>query len=570
MAEWRQKRFKFAPCSYTGQQVTMSFRLACLIALCSLPTQALAPPKRVKTPAEPLFLARRWKTPLDEDFAAEEFQVRIASDRPTQTMTETPEPPTVPEKPKIVVLGASGKIGRLVVRQLLDSGVDATIVAFCRDYDKACRVLYDDLLVLKAQPKGPRLQIVEGDLVPPEELPGHFDKEHEDWLDRSSSAARFYGTSIADYDNGADDTSNEALEEAIKGSTCIISCVGSVRPTNLWSDLLARPLLRLLRVDVSSWCADCRHPYYVHFATTRKALALAEREQLRRQTAAADDEADDEAEPIPRIRFIRISDLCVAYQPWHFISVLTNALHSMVFRYQDMAEKILEASPLIETVVLRPGDLVDDERDVNTTSLQVNIDGKVPSPARVGREDVAALVVAAAMFDAQDRDENDRPFHYTLACRWAGRQMDPYPPQGCMSQGLPDAQSAMQTALRNIRRREKRQRRWMQRRKQQESSLENQVMQFARSLPTLRRRVKPYGLCVAVPVYMILTMMAKTLMQTILMSIPGSQKWLTPIAARASSLVGVWGAYLLSRVGAVVRSVPVIPWRRAAQKYISF
>lgn len=39
-------------------------------------------------------------------------------------------------------------------------------------------------------------------------------------------------------------------------------------------------------------------------------------------------------------------------------------------------------------------------QDVNTTHLQVNAKGKVPCPARVGREDVAELAISAVMFQA--------------------------------------------------------------------------------------------------------------------------------------------------------------------------
>ena len=72
---------------------------------------------------------------------------------PTETMAALPEPDVVPSKPKIVVLGATGKIGRLVVRQLLETAGEATIVALVRDYDKACRVLYDDLMYVNKKKK---------------------------------------------------------------------------------------------------------------------------------------------------------------------------------------------------------------------------------------------------------------------------------------------------------------------------------------------------------------------------------------------------------------------------------
>ena len=155
-------------------------------------------------------------------------------------------------------------IGRLIVRQLLDSNLDATIVAIVRDYDKACRVLYDDILVVKSRQKGPKLQIVLGDLIPPEELPAYKDDEKRAWLKRATSAAKLYRTDVTDYDNrdeGNDPEPDEGLAEAIRGCT-IISCVGSVRPTNLWTDFLARPVWRLMRKDVS----DCTAKQNAHCA----------------------------------------------------------------------------------------------------------------------------------------------------------------------------------------------------------------------------------------------------------------------------------------------------------------
>jgi NAD(P)-dependent dehydrogenase (short-subunit alcohol dehydrogenase family) len=308
----------------------------------------------------------RYRLPYeDEDdnvYRGDELCRQISTDRPTLTFTDVIRPQVGPSKPKIVVLGASGRIGRLVVRELLESnGLDITIVAFVRNYDKAIKVFSDDLLALAlAGAKGPKLQIVEGDLVPLEELPGGFDEEEAIFLEQaSSSSSSFDGNSVTLPDV------NEALEDAIKGCSTVISCVGSVRPTNLFSDFIARPFWRILRADVSRWCKDARHPFYVNYVSTRKALGYAEREQLRREAAvtalAEADESDEDIVVVPKIRFIRISDLCVAHQPWDFVPLITNAFQSMVFRYQEMAEQLLEQS-ILETVILRPGDLVDEER----------------------------------------------------------------------------------------------------------------------------------------------------------------------------------------------------------------
>lgn len=318
-----------------------------------------------------IVLSVRPSLPFSDDGSEREYDdisQQRSVDRPTQTVFDALGSKLSPEHPKIVVLGATGRIGRLVVRQLLESGnEDMTIVALVRDYDKAINLMYEDLIFAK---KGPSLQIVQGNLVPHEELPGIGKQNTEDEIffsQKADSAARFYGKNTTEYDNRELLPSlNEALESCIAGATTIISCVGSVRPTNLWKDILARPIWRLLKADVSSWCYDPRHPYYVNYVSTRKALGYAEREQrLREATAMAVAEADDidpESISIPRIRFIRISDLCVGYKPWNFVPLVTNIIQSVVFRYQEMTEQLLEQSTLVETIILRPGDLADEER----------------------------------------------------------------------------------------------------------------------------------------------------------------------------------------------------------------
>ena len=543
-------------------------------------------------------LARPW---AEEDNAGGELERTHSSsqtERPTQTQTDPLGPDLFPAKPKIVVLGASGKIGRLVVQRLLETSSlgDATIVAMVRDYDKACRVLYDDLLVTSRRGKKrgqPQLQIVQADLVPPEELPGFEDQEEdEEWLARASSAASFYGKSVSDYDDGPSSdeqfsNDREGLEEAIRGCTTIISCVGSVRPTNIWSDFLARPLLRILRKDVRGWCSDPRHPYYVNFASTRKALGYAEKEQKRREAVIAlDSKDDDQKEPptVPRIRFIRVSDLCVTQKPWQVVPLLTNIMHSMVFRYQEMAEKLLESSSLIDTVVLRPGDLCDDDREVNTTSLQVDPSGCVPSPSRVGRADVADLAVAATLFSnhwvsrnkfrsrpgsyvSANSDENEDPlslaehrppFHYNFGVRWASDHLHPFPAQGKMSDGFANAKLALQSALRKVRKHEKQKRR--------KSSLSSLSPFF----PTANRRLKPYGICVAVSVYLIFSLLARTAFLTVFSYVPDSGKrWMLPVVTvlkQAAALTAV----VVGRMGALARERLVSLSGKAAQQYISF
>jgi NAD(P)H-binding len=407
------------------------------------------------------------------------FDVTLQPQAPvTQTRTEVLSPALRPVTPKIVVLGATGRIGRHVIRELLSCNSDVSIVAVVRSEKKAQRLFYDGetaALVPRTGRSGPQLQIVTADLV----------------------------------------SQHEVLEQALKGCTVVISCVGAVRWTNLFSDVLSWPVHRLLQRDVSDWCTDPTHPYYVHYGITRRVLAIAEREQLRRQ----------EQDVHERIRLVRISDLCVAQSPWHLVPLVTNMVQSLVFRYQDMAEQLLASTNLLDTIIIRPGDLVDDERDTESVSVQVSPTGLVPLPAVVGRRDVASLAVAAAFLQIpnhQKQKAESNPMHFTLAIRWTGQDMAPYPPQGRKRDGHASAATALQSCLKALSR--------------QNGNSTNYSVGFGRNSkplsgltarPKNRARllsgrtigpptqVKPYGVCVAIPLYLGLVMVATSLLQSV-------------------------------------------------------
>jgi hypothetical protein len=454
----------------------------------------------------------------------------------------------LPATHKIVVLGATGRVGAAVVRSLLDGAAPpgSLVVAVVRDYDKACRVLYDDLVLLASSSSGshhkaPRLQIVEAEVVARHDLPvvaatqqNDDDAADQEWRSRAAAAARFYGTHVGDDGRVTDDDDESALAKVWEGCTAIISCLGSVRTTRPWPDwwrLLWQP-------DVRRWCGDLAHPYFTHYDATRHVLQGAAREQARREVlyqaqAEVDDDGTDEADkkllqvrhtnrPPRRIRLVRLSDLVVTQQPWHLVPLLTNAFRSMVVRYHEMADALLAESALLDTVVVRPGELVDDERDEDLVAVQVQVDDyqlqnqtaaaaatvypepedvvTTPScdwsPARVGRDDVAAVLAAAAVAPwlTDDATAAVTAVHYTLAVRWAGdaQAMAPYPAQGSYADGGQQAAESLQKAVQT-------------RRKQGPVGTTD-----ARALWRKWSR-KPYGLCVAIPLYLALALVLRKL-----------------------------------------------------------
>ena len=172
-------------------------------------------------------------------------------------------------------------------------------------------------------------------------------------------------------------------------------------------------------------------------------------------------------------------------------------------------------------------------QDVNTTSLQVSHTGYVPCPARISREDVASLAVAAALFqtprymndDMGDRKTtNHEAFHYTLACRWVGQQLDPFPPQGVKADGSKDATTALRRTLSIIEKNERRKRTLERTRKQTNAylgDLKTAAGPFAVAAGPRRKRRQPYGLCVAIPVYVTLGLLARSLLRPLVQILPG-------------------------------------------------
>ena len=191
------------------------------------------------------------------------------------------QPKSIP--PKVIVLGSTGRIGRRVIRQLMSLESDITVVAFVRDYERACEVLYDELLI-ERNAKGPKLQLVVMDLVPKSFVAGYNPKvenEDEDDEEYSVSASRFYKNDLEDYDfrtskfdDALDLNPYLPMKDAITNATAIISTVGTVRSTIPFADYLLKPWRIFLSPRI--WCIDASHPYYVNYMAHKKVLEYCE------------------------------------------------------------------------------------------------------------------------------------------------------------------------------------------------------------------------------------------------------------------------------------------------------
>jgi len=197
------------------------------------------------------------------------------------------------------------------------------VVAFVRNAKKLERALYDEedlvlenLMDNKNRGSGPKLQVVVSNVVSPRDLhQGNFKKEDEEkkstTLNLWAETAKRYFTTIPtnetnnnpsiiipnSFGRDTNETSiindihilesgievEEALRNAIMGSSILISCLATFRPSNIWIDYLRVPIVRVFRKDASRWSNDVRHPYYVNYLSTKKILEEAEMEQRRRE-----------------------------------------------------------------------------------------------------------------------------------------------------------------------------------------------------------------------------------------------------------------------------------------------
>jgi hypothetical protein len=136
------------------------------------------------------------------------------------------------DKP-ILVVGATGKVGRLVVQQLM--GQNRPVRALCREADKAQK-LFGTATYLEY----PRLEVVIADV-------GRYDAYAEE------------------------------LDQAVKGCCAIISVMGALRFCKV-TDFLP---WRIFNQDVSAW-AKRDHPYYGNYMGQKHLMQLAKSHDVKR------------------------------------------------------------------------------------------------------------------------------------------------------------------------------------------------------------------------------------------------------------------------------------------------
>lgn len=160
---------------------------------------------------------------------------------------------------------------------------------------------------------------------------------------------------------------------------------------------------------------------------------------------------------------------------------------------------------------------------------------------------MAELAISAVMFQAGNVSVSDEassqedcaPLKMTLGVRWVGEGLDPYPSQGSKSDGLSDAHLCMTRALKQHRKNEQ-----TRKRRRKHKSKESIPSSVARYASSRQRSLKPYGVFVAVPVYLLLWVMITNMCR----SIPYYREIVAPALAR---IRGAASAAIMARVPSI-------------------
>ena len=274
--------------------------------------------------------------------------------------------PTPASLPTTIVTGSTGRVGRLVVSRLLQT--EATnVVALARSAEKVKECFTD-----KEMNSG-RLNIVLGDLSAssPDCLAACFDR---------------------------------SLSLSPSKNVNVIAVHGTVRSTK-FTDIF--PIL-LFRKSNAAPSRDSTHPYRVNYDATRRIIALARSYETTG-------------------RIVRLTGLSTGLSPFNPVSMLFNLLLSQSGKFHSLSEQALLSSG-VPCTILRPGGLSDgisseeDEIGIEVSSgvpctilrpgglsdgisseedeigIEVSVvEGSIPPPARIRRDDVASLAVSSVL-----------------------------------------------------------------------------------------------------------------------------------------------------------------------------
>lgn len=242
----------------------------------------------------------------------------------------------------VIVTGATGKVGRLIIQSLLKSPTPPTVIAIARNESKARSLFAPD----------DNLNWVIGDLA---DDPGG----QSGVITRAFSKCDLTADSLA-----------------------VVAVHGTFRLTKLLDILPHRVLRKLIRPLSPPAPSDLAHPYYNNYNTIKAIIKHAEAHS-----------------GVGRI--VRLTGLSTGFSPFNPVAILFNLLLSQSAKYHALAEKALKASP-IATTILRPGGLSDEPREEGQ-GLEVSTFTDIPPPARVTRVDVASLAVFAATRCSKNR-----------------------------------------------------------------------------------------------------------------------------------------------------------------------
>ena len=287
-------------------------------------------------------------------------------DRPS-----TPPPPP-PSTPKVLVVGATGRVGGLVVEGLVKRGYH--VLALARDPTsstaKALALLGKDMQ--QTTTKG-AVSVVKGDVT---ELP--------------------------------------SLLAPMRGCVACISVAGASRVTRPLADMGRFFLHLVLRATGSSKKTQQQqgkdkklkgdaaasalassypktHPFQVNYVGTSNLLTAA-------QQAGCP-------------KFIRVTGLSVGYSAFNPIAILLNLVISFTIRWQLAGEQAIRASGMDYTV-LRPGALTNEAAAPD--ELVVAGDGQGVAVGRISRADVANLCIASL--------ESAKASNATFSCAGASKR----------------------------------------------------------------------------------------------------------------------------------------------------